>query len=547
MLQFLLLFIFLLLSGTVVLGWAVVCRLSSVKGDEPMSGRGSWVLLLICSLAFAVRLWGVPQMHHVFYDEFNYLAEAHHILCFGKAGRVLKGSAAEPEISMDSTSRVGFPLLLALAAVFSPDFSIDKFGLASEGKQWLFLFNIILGVLSVALVYRIVWRATGSFFLSSWSAAALALLPSHIKYSSSLSADVSVLFFFLFSLLCLQEWASAKQKIFLLTALFAGAYSACIKPIYLPLFMAAAVAAAVPLYRRKELPVSDRWDILYYSLCVLAPMALILAPGAVKEVQDQPAVIYSWAHLKKNLLPNLQYLLDLRQFNAVATVLAALGIYRAVSGRRDMFAVLMAVWFGLGLVFLSGYYAGGLSYRSFADSDRFFFIVALPFSFLAALGVRSWCGLFSRRGRAFAAGAGVVIFLMLSLNAVYTARAIAGFTSKRFVHKQFLFLQKIAPLLPPDAYLVDPNSAFIAAATGKKTLRSDLFAKGYMPDKIVYLAVEKRYGDTPDTRLIEQMINWSYRCQILADSASPKADRDHMQAYLCAKAAGTAREKAAGN
>ncbi|NTV28619.1 MAG: phospholipid carrier-dependent glycosyltransferase [Candidatus Omnitrophica bacterium] len=536
--QLVLLYIFLLLAGTLVLAALAVYRMMSGSSMASRLPGGWWLPVSVSALALALRLWCVPSMHHVYYDEFAYMAEAHNILCFAHPGQVLRGSRSAPEIfSASANLRTGFPVLLALAEATVPDMCIEHPAAPEQAERRLFWLNIGLGVLSVAMLYRIILRATATASLAGWSAVVLAVLPAHIKYSASLSADVSVLFFFLLSLMCLLEWAAVRQKLFMLTALFAGAYSACIKPIYLPFLAVALLAVTVPLYRRKELRGRELGDILYYACCTLLPLALFLAPGAASETHGRSDLLYSWGHWQKNILPNLLSLLDRREFNVVASLLALAGLGWVVTRRRDGFIMAMMLWFCLGFILLAGYFAGGLSYQSFTTSDRFFFVIAAPFALLAAVGARSVCVLVGRWGRSAALAAATLMLVALCVNGIYASRHIVAYTSTRFVYKQWLFVRKTAPLLPADAALVCADSAFISVMTAQKVLRGDLFLSGDRPLRIVYYTSSGCPGAAPEVRSLGQVIRSQYTCDLLYESLLPGAEGCTLRAQLCTKAA----------
>src|SRR5208283_3126417 len=116
-------------------------------------------------------------------------------------------------------------------------------------EQSYFILNIILGTLSIAAVYRIVWTLTTSHAVAWWSAIFLACLPARITYSMSAASDIAGLFFFLLFLLFITEYRTLKAKRILYAALFCGVYSICVKPLY-AIFIIFGLAAALYVYRR---------------------------------------------------------------------------------------------------------------------------------------------------------------------------------------------------------------------------------------------------------------------------------------------------------
>jgi hypothetical protein len=501
---------FLILTGALTTGAVAVYRLFVLERREPHHIRGIGLLLSVCALALALRLWAVPQMHHVFYDEFVFMSEAHSILHLGTAGSLTKGSAAQIEQTFPMSFRAGFSLLLAIVSA-----------VAGERERMLFLFNVFLGVFSVGIVFRMVRTATESLPLAWWTAAVLALLPCHVKYSDCLSADTAGLFFLLFFVMCLGEWSRARQKAFMLAALFAGGYSACIKPVYLPFIIIGLLLVTVPMYRRKELKGKELGDVLYYALCVVVPMAVILSRMSAAEAHNSVDAFYSWGHLKKYFISNLGYLFNPWQANVAASVLFVIGLGRSIFRDRGAFSTTMAAWFAAGFLLISGYYAGGMSNEVSTDSDRFFFLVALPFAFLAARGVQAVLGTVARRAPLLTEGAGVALFAMLLGAGVFSSRAVAGITPHRFVHEQLLFLKYSERFIPDDAYVVFEVPAFVTTQTSKKAIAPALFFSQDLPRRVVYWSGGCATGRTmaPD---IEKAVQRSYDCRPITVSPSGK-------------------------
>jgi hypothetical protein len=501
-----LLFITLLLFGLVISGIAAAVRLfqkewSGIHGHENacLSLSSGSILLAVCVLGLLLRVWVVPHIQHVYYDEVYYLSQAENILYQGNAAVPLKGSGVLPEISEDSFRAAGFPVLLAFGALLAGD--MERAGP---------FVNIVLAVLSIAAAYRIVRQWTADGALAGWAAFFWAILPVSIKYSTCAAADVSAAALFLLSLMFLGDWIHRRERLFFYTALFAGAYSACIKPIYGLFCLGSLWVAFQMLFARpglKEEVRAQRDRILFDAALIIVPLALILVQCALREVKNSYTQFYSQQLILKNLWQNVGYLFSPEQGNWAISVLFAVGAGRVILGKETGVARWVLICFVTGYGMISGFYLGNMCYRASTDSERYFMLIAFPFVWLAALGARRIMKSMRCRSWGLVAISCAVIF-----GSGYALPHLIANTVQRKIYRDVTLLPKVLAFVPDDAYVIHENISSITTQGLKKAIAVELFLYKDRPRRVANLRGIGWYTQSEKMLMAQTVLEREYRC-----------------------------------
>ncbi len=147
---------------------------------------GALLLVLAVALALRVHPMADPFQHRVYFDEWEYMANARSILLDGQASVCVRGTiehCLQPAISPNN--KIGFTVLQAFA-----------FSLAGISERTAMYLTLAASVASVALA----WLLAATLFPGErWSpltaAVFLTVLPLHIRYSTCAATESMSLFF----------------------------------------------------------------------------------------------------------------------------------------------------------------------------------------------------------------------------------------------------------------------------------------------------------------------------------------------------------------
>ena len=478
--------------------------------------KGFLVILSACVVAFLLSLSIRPAFHRVYQDEFTYISQSANILSSGKASITFKGTLFHPEAFAPLVITAKFPGFSWLEAV--------TLFLTRDPGQSYFILNLILAILSVAIVYRIIWSMTASVAVAWWSAIFWASLPARITYSMSASSDIAGSFFFLLFLLFLSEYRLLNSRRILYAALFCGIYSVCIKPFY-GVFVVLGLAVVLYIYRQGGLiDKKAHKQIWIDAFCLFLPVMIALPSLGSK------AGAWSFSFVSSNIYTSASYLFDHKQ-NTVLTSLAALvAVGQSIFHKKDNLVNWFAGWFLLGFLMLSAFCAGGLSYPSQAYSDRYFLFLAFPFVFLAAKGM---VDIITRPRLSFL---GPLFFIVLLVNAFSASYGLTQEARENFHFKKALLLKQVFHLVPDEAYILDECAAFLNTITVKRSIQMDFFVNGDHPKEVVFLrGLSDGFYDSEDPQgvmAVKKILNSEYGCKPLTVSPLKEAYLS-VAPYLC--------------
>ena len=469
------------------------------------------------SVMLCLSIW--PPIHRVYDDEFSFISQSVNINSSGRPCIILKGSRLHPETFASWKANPKFPGFAWLETIilfFTKDFEYSYF-----------ILNIILGALSVAVVYRIAWVWSASHAVAWWSAIFLACLPVHITYSMSAASDISGSFFFLLFLCFISEYRGLKAVRFLYAALFCGTFSICIKPFY-GVFVILGLGMALYIFRREGLVDKKlRSQVLLDTACLFLP---ILSAIPVYLFNDTKNGAYSFSFVIKNLCTSFFYFIDYKQ-NTILTTLAALAaVGRSIFYKKDILINKLTWWVMSGILMFSVFCSGGISYPGYAYSDRYFLFLVFPFIFLAAKGMSD------SLTRAWSFFWGALYLILLVANAFFASSHLNEAAMNGFHYKKALLLGQAFRFVPDDAYILDDSAAFITTISPKRSIHSEIFWHGDRPEKVVFFQGMsiKDSDDQKRTVMIENILNVGYHCVPLV-AAPLKEAYLSTTPYLCTR------------
>ena len=409
--------------------------------------------LLIFSLAFIFRAYAIPHLHHVYHDEFTYLNIAENINNLNIFSPTLMGDKNHVDVKEASIRPNGYPLFLSFA-----------FKLLGDSEETVFLLNILLGALSVVLIFWIAYLIfENNLNIAFWTAVVFNFLPAHLKYSGSGNADVASLFFILVSLWVVLLYLKGKRLFLLYLSISAAVYSAYIKPenlIFCLLFL-----ILIPfLYANKKISKRDLILLISFISALFAPL-LIRVPFMVSNEQvNAEGAFLSLEHLRKNSLVNLQYLFDFRFHSLVSTVFFVLGGVLLFFQEKKKWLFLFG-WFLVFWLINSSYFFGMFSLLYSSDSDRHFFFSAISFSILSGYGIS--VVLKKTRLRLILA---LIILNLLIVNSTFATERIVNYTFERNVYKEYLYLKESTRKIPDDLFVITYEPSAMITIINKKVM-----------------------------------------------------------------------------
>lgn len=164
--------------------------------------KKTWIILaLIFLFGFVLRMWIVPHIHYIYFDEDMYLDMGKNIAETGKAYVCDYYSSGQClSSSFYPMMAVGFPFILALV-----------FKLFGTSHTAAFSASAFFGSLSIILIFFVAYLLFKKEEIGLWSALVLCLSPTLIKWSGSAMPEATSLFFILLSLLAFLLYSKLKS------------------------------------------------------------------------------------------------------------------------------------------------------------------------------------------------------------------------------------------------------------------------------------------------------------------------------------------------
>ena len=225
--------------------------------------RDTFLILALFLVAFHLRVVVVPHELIEWEDEYVHMNVAESVFLHNRCEQCVVGSPA----GCTDSDLCRYPPGMSVLGTFYA----RLFGFSVEG---LLTLSAILGSLSVPMLYLLARAVGGDRTSAALSGLFLTVLPLHVKYATSWSAEAIYMFAVLLASLAFLAWEDRRRSsslVFLLAALGLVAY---IKPEGL----LAVVPFAAVTFWRDNLPVrpGERWPV--------AGFILLCSPLVVKSV-----------------------------------------------------------------------------------------------------------------------------------------------------------------------------------------------------------------------------------------------------------------------
>jgi len=353
---------------------AFVKSFDSLKKGFMKIDKHVWVFLLIFVLTgFYLRMFIAVHDHRTFFDEDIFLNIAQNIRYSGKACMCNYGTPTECYDCLLNKQPHGLQFLTGVFFLF--------FGVK---EQVAYNIVIIMGTLSIALLFLLVYLMFRNQNIALFSALLLALTPIHIKWSGTASLAVPALFFTLATFVVFIVYTRSQNKWVFLLALSLLVYTVQMRTESLVTILFCIVLLILYNWGKNLNAIKD-----YKVLLMILLVCILLVPHLwhLDQVKDSNwgarGAKLSPGYAKKNAVDNLAFFKEDTRFPIVFTILSIIGlVYSLIYYRKTI--VFSVIWFaGFFIVFML-FYAGSFNYGT---DDRYSIHVIGPLLVFTGIGL----------------------------------------------------------------------------------------------------------------------------------------------------------------
>jgi 4-amino-4-deoxy-L-arabinose transferase-like glycosyltransferase len=336
--------------------------------------KTSWLYLAAIVLAgLSLRMFLVPHVYRILFDEDIYLQVAANMAASGRAlfcSKWIDGYCVNGFIDKHPNS---FPHSLAIIYLFiGPN--------ANAG----FVFTVILGSVSVALMFLLTYLLFADESTALYSALFLALTPAHIIWSGSISSEIFHTFLSLLAFIYALAYVKTHSTRILLGCAGLLSYGIQTRPesaFLAPLAFIILFSYSIRKINRKF--IDDM--ILFSTVLIILNVLHFTHLNYASQTHDWGSATgkFSLGYIDWNWEPNTSYWFDGRRHLLVVTPLALLGLLAALK-RKSASLPLLILWFGLFFTTYMFFYAS--AFTSGGIGFRYALICYPPLLILAAVG-----------------------------------------------------------------------------------------------------------------------------------------------------------------
>jgi len=459
-------------------------------------------LLLIILLGFIVRMWFIPHIHHVYFDEFEHINIAENMMYHGKFFVTLKGT---DEIC-EGYSRLqlwppGYHTLLGLI-----------FSIFGNSESVAYNLSVVIGSLSMLVIFLIVYLLFNNQSIALYSTFLFNLIPIHLKYSGASELGIASLFFMLLTILTSLIYLKFKniKSLLLLTSIIA--FTAYIRPensILLLLILFFVIIMDIKNFNRTKLYFHT---ILFISLLflLLIPYFLhiiylgmfVLPPPGWDE-----NLISRLVNLKKHLFGNLAFWFS--NYHPLSfTVTAIYGILCLVKKNKKV-VLFFSIWFVAFLLLYSSYHIGNFLV---SDTDRYTLNLYISLIIFSGVGIYEFINLVNFKRIVLC-----LVIAYLLIDVVSPLRLGLNRTLSRDVYKEYQFILSNKERIAGDIYVISYIPAAIISTIHKKAISPHIFVEiKQIPKEVILFKDYWWYQNDLNLNMIEEKLRKIYDFELLS-------------------------------
>lgn len=412
--------------------------------------KSIYILIFIFILALLLRIFLIPHMHNLYYDEIAYMDGAKHI-ANGKVCVCLENIDNKCNVCGVSYKSIGFIFFLATF--------YKLFGVSSD---LAFSLISIIGSLSVILIFILVyliWKNTKTALISSFL---LSIYPLHLRWGGSASAEIFAVFFILLTFIFLLIYLEFKNNSSLILSILLLIFTISIKEelFFLIIFF------LIPLffYKNSLERLSKKkgvWIIIIISLLIL-PYLIGTFFFHIQPTQDIGDIstsrytfsknyfIFSFDFLIKNALRNFLLWFSPEYNLVIVLILSLFGMVLLFKKQRNK-AIYFLSW-PIGIILLFSAYLPQPLY----DSDvRHYISLLIPLIIFAAYSLKY---IFNKNKIIFYTITGLIIISLIFHLPYLTSKdapVVVAQEDFNFIKQGIKEINKSCLIITPEAYILD--------------------------------------------------------------------------------------------
>lgn len=491
--------------------------------SKKISAKGWLAIILITFAGLILRIWLVPHVHHVYFDEFCHMNIAENLMHFGKAFVTLDGGEHFYKAYKLELWPAGFHTLLA-----------GSFFLFGNSEAVAFNMSVFTGTLSIFVFFIIIFILFANENIAICSAFLFSLLPIHLKYSGSASPDITSLCFVLIGLLACLNYIRLPDKKSLSFAVFSIGLTAYMRPengmfalLLITLIFFGKTFYSPEKKQSQGLKTAgsplERGIAFLLLFIILMPYLTHIAIGIF--VLPSPGwnqtLFEHLTLLKGNIVDNIVYFFY-DTFPVSFTILSIFGGVHLFKKHRSI-CVYFIIWFILLIIFFALYHVGNFIFCP--DSDRYALTVSIPVSIFAGFGFYKLLIVFRTKKIA-------VLFLFLSI--IISAYTFFYFslsrTLDRDVFQEYYFILSNKDRIPDNLACISYTPAVIISTIHKNAIAPFLFMEQKeKPREVILFKDEWWYVSNFDQRNIIKQLRQEYDFNVLSRLKTP---HDRIYAFI---------------
>lgn len=490
----------LLFSGAIFF----VLNTNNLLPKDTVISKKTWMTLaVIIVVAFVIRIFFVPHMHHVYFDEYEHVNLATNLLNHGKFFVTYQGGPDNCSVSNFQFWPPGYHVLLSFI-----------FSVFSASEKIAYFMNVFLGGASIAVFFFLLFYLFKDQEVALYSSLFFSLIPTQMKYSGSTALGIVSLFFILLTLWAALVYINSTKKMTLALLISMLSVTVYLRPENIIVVFLIPLAAVL-LVTRKE---NDRGIYFKHIVVFFCAMGVIMIPYFLQlylSTFHPPAgwgdsIATRWDNFNRNLFDNLSFWIC-GQNPFVFIPFVCMGIYSCLCRNRKL-AVFLLIWFIAFFLFYTQYHIGNFL---FSDGDRYTLNLYISVVVFAGLGV-AWVV------RRF----GYAKLLIPLIVVIAVTEGILGMRfgvrktlqSEQYAQHQFLLVNK--DKIPEDLYVVCFEPAVVISSIQKKAVYPDLVLEmETLPEKIV-LFKDYWWYRLPASEKIELFLKKHYNFEIIVKDRS---------------------------
>jgi 4-amino-4-deoxy-L-arabinose transferase-like glycosyltransferase len=346
--------IFLTVNFTLIL-ISLFFSLKDVKKILKPIKRNTWIILLfILFVGFILRMYFTPHTHRVYFDEDIYLDIGKQILTEGKACLCNYGDYKGCYDCVFMKWPNGHPFTFAVAFLF--------FGVS---ENVAFNLSVLLGTLSILLVFFIGYLVSKKVEVGLYSALLLAFVPMLIVWSGTVAAEPYFIFYALFSvfsfLLLIEKEKWSTYLLAVSSVAFASQFKAESGAMLL------VIALMIFLFDKKlKIKINSSKFLVSFIilLALITPYAIHVYHSSKTDPWGATGGMFGFKYVEQNVFENAFFWImgyQTIEHPLVFTVFVIIGLIYTFIKERRIF-ILLVFWFAIFFTIYAFFYAGSVRY-----------------------------------------------------------------------------------------------------------------------------------------------------------------------------------------